>query len=193
MTSIIHPAVYASQLATKAQEELSSASSSLFQAPPRPMHPTPTIGIPERSGPDTPDNPWFVGNRPNPPMPIRTPFQQATIHARNAVEIIGNALTLGASDQLSRDVLNAFGRAKQQAEVGLRELTAKTMVPLNPSRVKLNFDGAGLWLDLARNLIDLELGRTPAPVAPGEPGSPITIKPLEPVIIQLPSPDSEIQ
>lgn len=212
MTSIISPALYATQLASRAQQSLKTASGVLDGTieMPVPLNDLARVGIPEQNGPDTPDNPWFVGpGRPNPALPVRTPFQFAASHARDAIKSIDSALALGSNDSLARDVLSAFGSARQQAEAGLRELTAQTTLPVNPKRVALQFDGAGLWLGLAKNLIHLHSGsvvRPPVttlpvrpteptvPVVPGEPGSPITISPIEePITIQLPSPDSEIQ
>ena len=212
MTSIISPALYATQLTSRAQQSLKTASDVLDGTikVPVPLNDLGRVGIPEQNGPDTPDNPWYVGpGRPNPALPVRTPFQFAAAHAQEALQAIDSALALGSNDSLARDVLSAFGNARHQAEAGLRELTAKSMVPVDPKHVVLQFDGAGLWLDLAKNLIHLHSGsvvRPPVttlpvepteptvPVAPGEPGSPITISPIEePITIQLPSPDSEIQ
>jgi hypothetical protein len=208
MTSIISPALYATQLATRAQQSLKTASDFVDGTleVPVPLHDG-LVGIPEQHGPNTPDNPWYVGpGRPNPALPIRTPFQFAASHARDAIQAIDSALALGANDSLARNVLSAFASARQQAEAGLRELTSPTMNALDTKHVVLQFDGASLWLGLAKNLIHLQNGpvvRPPVttlpveptePVAPGEPGSPITIKPIdEPITIQLPSPDSEIQ
>ena len=202
MTSIISPILYATQMANQAQESLRTATATLNG--PRPMHaPKPDeirIGIPEHNGPDTPDNPWFL----DPIGRERGIFGVAAGHAKDAVSAIDRALNYGVSF-LSNDVREAFGRARQQAEAGARQLTAQTTRPINTEAVMLQFDGAGLWLDLAKNLMQLEQGRphggqppvtilpVDPPVGPGEPGSPITIQPIDPITIQLPSPDSPIQ
>jgi hypothetical protein len=203
MTSIISPALFATQLASRAQQSLKTASDVLDGTieVPVPLNDLGRIGIPEQNGPDTPDNPWYVGpGRPNPAHPVRTPFQFAAAHANEAIQAIDSALALGSNDSLARDVLSAFGNARHQAEAGLLELTAKSMAPVDPKHIVLQFDGASLWLGLAQNQIHLHSGTvvrppvTTLPVAPGEPGSPITISPIEePITVQLPSPDSEIQ
>lgn len=53
MSSFMHPAAYASQLATNAQRSLARASSLLhgFTFMPDPVVPTPGMGIPKRRAP----------------------------------------------------------------------------------------------------------------------------------------------
>ncbi len=172
---------------------------------PRPFEPAPefTVGIPEHNGPDTPDNPWFVG--PKPIAPPQLPNSAALRLAGGAVTAIDQALGLGA--QLSSGVTLAFTRAKEEALAGVRLLGTDPQLPIAPGTPALKFDAAGMWLGLAKNLLSLDHGRpvppvrppvvhppvTTMPVEPGEPGSPITIKPIEPITIQLPSPDSPVQ
>lgn len=216
MTSIISPVLHAKQMAGQARQSLDAATMALVGGDIRPLDPSDfKVGIPEHDGPDTPDNPWFLG-RPQP----QGSFARAARIAEVAVGHIDRALAYGTG-VLSRDVTDAFSRAKEQAVAGVRELTSKTLRPVDPADVKLKFDGAKLWLDMAVNLIDLgrphpgpvappvtTLPVPPAdpdlpvlPVKPGRPEFPITILPVnppvpgraEPITIQLPSPDSPVQ
>ena len=204
MTSIMLPSTYAAQLATQAQDRLAQAARIVRSSDgPRPFEPTPIgrIGIPEENGPDSPDNPWFVA--PKPIMPPYLPNNAAMRLAGGAVTTIDQALALGS--QLSSGVTTAFQRAKDEALAGVRMLQSDPRLPVAPDQPALQFDAAGMWLGLAKNLLTLDEGRPFPPVVhppvtiqpvpgPGEPGSPITIKPIDaPVTIQLPSPDSEIQ
>lgn len=207
MTSIMSPWAYATQLATQAQDRLAQASNLLRNDGPRPFEPTPDlkVGIPEHNGPDTPDNPWFVS--PKPITPPYIPNNAAMRLAGGAVTAINQALGLGA--QLSSGVTLAFTRAKAEAETGVSLLETDPRLPIAPGQPAVKFDAAGMWLGLAKNLLTLDHGQpvppvrppvvhppvTTMPVAPGEPGSPITIQPImpDPITIQLPSPDSEIQ
>lgn len=181
MTSIISPWAYATQLATQAQERLTQASNMLRNNGPRPLEPTPelTVGIPEHNGPDSPDNPWFVG--PTPIMPPYLPNNAALRLAGGAVTAIDQALGLGA--QLSEGVTLAFTRAKAEAETGVSLLGADPQQPIAPGQPALKFDAAGMWLGLAKNLLTLDHGQPRPPVRP----------PVGPITIQLPAPDSEIQ
>lgn len=209
MTSIISPWAYATQLATQAQDRLTQASTALRSGDgPRPLNPAPIrIGIPEQNGPDSPDNPWFVS--PKPIMPPYLPNNAALRLAGGAVTAIDQALGLG--NQLSAGVTTAFQRAKVEALAGVDMLQTDPRMPIAPGNPALQFDAAGMWLGLAKNLLTLDHGQPVPPVrppvvhppvtilpvpGPGEPGSPITIQPImptEPITIQLPNPDSEIQ
>ncbi len=218
MTSMMPPSHYATQLATQAQDRLARASTLLRSGDgPRPLEPTPIrIGIPEQNGPDSPDNPWFVS--PKPIMPPHVPNNGAVRLAGGAVTAIDQALALGS--QLSSGATTAFQRAKDEALAGVRMLQSDPRMPIAPGQPAMQFDAAGMWLGLAKNLLTLD-NRQPVPrvhppvvrppvtiqpvPGPGEPGSPITIKPIDqpkldreilpidPITIQLPSPDSEIQ
>lgn len=176
MTSIISPILYATQMATKAQDSLHTASATLNA--PRPMNAEFRIGIPEHNGPDSPDNPWFIDQ----PGRERGIYGVAAGHAREAVTMIDRALEYGRSF-LSGDVMSAFSRAKEQAEAGVVQLTSPTTMPIDPHDVILQFDGAGLWLGLAKNLIALQDRPQVLP----------TPRLDEPITIQLPSPDSDVQ
>lgn len=205
MTSLMPPTVYATRLATTAQDRLAQASNLVRNDGPRPFEPTPIrVGIPEHNGPDSPDNPWFVS--PKPIMPPYVPNDAAVRLAGGAVTAIDQALALGS--QLSAGVTTAFQRAKDEALAGVRMLESGSQLPIAPGQSAMQFDAASMWLGLAKNLMTLGNDRPVPPVhppvvrppvtilpvpGPGEPGSPITIKPLDPITIQLPSPDSEIQ
>jgi hypothetical protein len=144
-------------------------------------------------------------------------YRAAAVHAHQAITQIDQALSLGASDQLSREVLNAFGQAKQQAETGISMLPTGVNSG-NATGADLQFDGASLWLGIARNLLGFTEGVHPLPpvVRPGEPGSPVTSIPapgvpgspvttipapgepgspitIEPIRVQLPAPGADVQ
>jgi hypothetical protein len=184
MTSIISPWAYATQLATQAQDRLTQAATIVrSNVGPRPFEPTPDlqIGIPEQNGPDSPDNPWFIAPKPiAPPVPNSAALRLAG----GAVTAIDQALGLGAS--LSSGVTTAFTRAKEEALSGVRMLEAGPQLPIAPGASAQQFDAASMWLGLAKNLLTLDHGQPMPPVRP-------PVKPVEPITIQLPSPDSEIQ
>lgn len=206
MTSIISPILHATQMATKAQESLNTATATLNG--PRPMHadkPEFRIGIPEHNGPDTPDNPWFI-DRIGHEHGI---YRVAAGHAREAVASIDSALNYAAGS-FSRDTVEAFTRAKEQAQAGVLQLTSPTTRPVDTNHVVMQFDAAGLWLGLAKSMLQLERPRIgpgpiqppvtilpvdppvdgPTPLYPHNPDGPVS---AEPITIQLPSPDSPIQ
>ena len=176
MTSVISPWAYAAQLATQAQERLATAANLLRSDVPRPFEPV--VGIPEHNGPDSPDNPWFVA-----PQPIIPPVMQNTAALRlagGAVTAIDQALAMGTA--LSSGVRSAFERAKDEALAGVRTLQSPADTPVDKRQVPLQFDAAGMWLGLAKNLLELDRGMQPTqpPVpTPGDPGLPITVKPLD--------------
>ena len=194
MTSIMHPGTYARVNAVQARQELATAANILRGTdiePPKPLDGM--VRIPEMSGPDSPDNPWFVA-------PGRGGNGQAAMtHATKAVDKITAALTVGS--QLGAGSVRALESALQEAQAGVRYLEAPSDLPLAPGQATLQFDAATMWLNLAVNLIDLDMrggGTIPMPrpgtpptdpttppvtilpvPGPGDPGSPITIKPLE--------------
>ncbi len=200
MTSIISPWAYASKLATQAQDRLVQASQIVRSGDaPLPLGAGPIgrIGIPEENGPDSPDNPWFVS--PDPVMPPQTRNDAALRLAGGAVTAIDQALGLG--NQLSSGVTLAFQRAKQDALSGVQMLQSDPNLPIAPGQSALQFDSASMWLGLAKNLLTLDSGQHVAPPvvvrppvttlplpapAPGEPGSPITIKPIDVPVSTMP-------
>jgi hypothetical protein len=162
MTSIISPTLYARQLATAAQQDLKSANDNLTT-------PVPFDGIPGDKG----------GSKVAPTiLPPELVHRAALSAAAHAVQKIDAALALGSTDSLSRQVLSAFASAKTQAEAGIAELSGTIDLPLNVHHVALQFDGASMWLGVARNLLSLGHG---------------TDEPPTKWHVQLPSPDSEIQ
>lgn len=146
-TSVIAPWHAASQRADAAQGKLAEAVSVLTQR--APMHAT--IGIPEQNGPDSPDNPWYIGARP---------YQRA---AQLATEAIADIRTARSMPGLSSDVHAAFDRAAQQALAGVRELTVQTMRPIDIVRVAEQLRSSSLQLGLAKDLIALEHDNTTVP------------------------------
>ncbi|MCW2922169.1 MAG: hypothetical protein JWL76_2043 [Thermoleophilia bacterium] len=159
MTSIMHPALAASRLADQAISSLSVGNDVLLGRDIRPMYE---------------------------PFPGTTPtsrFERAAQHGDNALGHIDHALSFGASGMLSRGVLSAFTNARTEASAGVTLLRAKTMMPLNPNTVVLKFDGAKLWLDMAKSLIQLDLGGN-------RPTEPVVVRP--PVTI-LPVPRPEVE
>lgn len=186
MTGILPPHVQAMTRASQAQAALTSASSEARQ----PSLITPAdpnrIGIPELSGPDTPDNPWYVG--PDATAPA-TGLARAAIFAKEGIGHIDAVLALGT--QLSTGVRSALTNAKDQAEHGVSNIG--TGAPRGKDGgVAIKFDAAGLWLDLARNLIQLE-HRGTVTILPVDPPTAGPTNPDPGRRIQLPSPDSPIQ
>jgi hypothetical protein len=117
------------------------------------------------------------------PAPVPSELADTALHKlTQALEVSG----------LSTDVRTALTRAHEQALAGARLLTAPAAtVRVDRTKLALSFDGAAMWADLAANLIDLDLkGRPSAPV---DVEPPVTILPVEPITIQLPPSDSEIQ
>lgn len=188
MTSIMHPGTYARMNAVQAKQALADAATVLR-----------------------------TGTSVNPGQPsIGVPADQAAIlHAERGIRHIGTAL--GVQNQVSSGVVTALNAARDQASSGVRYLQTGDALPVDRNQVPGIFDAATMWLDLAVNLIDLDMrgGRpgttipvprpgtppmppvTTMPVRPGEPGSPITILPvpgdLPEFDIQLPHPDSPVQ
>lgn len=185
MTSI-DPRSYVINLAQGAQRSLDAATAALVGGDIRPMD-GPRIGIPEQNGPDTPDNPWFMQR----PEPVGS-FTRAARIAGEAVRQIDEALSLSGSASLSHDVLVAFGQAKNEAVAGVRQLTAQTTRPIDPMGVKMQFDGAKVWLDTAQQLMLLQTPDRPRPGVPPvvtipRPGMPpVTTMPVPPVDPSLP-------
>lgn len=153
MTSIMHPALAASRIADQALNSLSAGNDVLLGREIRPMHE---------------------------PFPGTTPtsrFVRAAQHGDNALGHIDRALSYGASDMISRGVLSAFSHARTEAQNGVTLLRAKTMAPLDPNSVVLRFDASKLWLDMAKSLIQLDLGG-PRPTDPVVVRPPVTILPV---------------
>ncbi|MCW2927601.1 MAG: hypothetical protein JWM86_1569 [Thermoleophilia bacterium] len=179
-TSVIAPWLAASQLATSAQAKLDAAIDALTFDPRTALQ----VGIPEHNGPDTPDNPWFIGT---------PPFADAAALASSAITEIARASGMGG---LSAQVRAAFDGASSQALAGVRQLTAMTTRPIDGAKVAQQFLEASSLLGVATQLIAAEHGGVVRP--------PITILPVDPPVtrppnpqpnwrIQLPSPDSPIQ
>lgn len=146
MTSIVSPLVYATLLATKAQDNLAQASTLLRGAGYSP-----------------------ASESANPTPPIH-PSNGADRLADNAIQAIDRALAIGVS--LSTDVTTAFTRAKDQALAGVAAL----QTPNAPHSPVLSFDAAGMWLGLAKNLLAVEQGGTqpnPGVIQLPDPSSPI--------------------
>jgi len=136
------------------------------------------FGIPEQNGPDSPDNPWFV-RKPQPTAPP-TGLSQAATHAIAAVELLDQTLALG--DQISDRVRTALTNGRREAQTGVGIIRRGIVAP-HGEHLPMRFDAAGLWVDMARSFIQLELGvkdptRVPHAVVPD---------------IQLPAPDAPIQ
>lgn len=155
MTSIMHPALAASRLADQARNSLTAANDVLLGQDVRPMHEP------------------FPGTSPS------TRFARAAVHGDTALGHINQALGMGANDSLSRPVISAFLSAQREAQQGVHMLRAKTLVPADPNQIVLTFDGAKLWLDMAKSLIQLDLGGIrPLPTAPIVVRPPVTILPV---------------
>jgi hypothetical protein len=182
MTSVISPTLFARVNAAQAATSLGAASSSLRADVDLPVNPQPPlVGIPEHNGPDSPDNPWFIGTPDRHPV---DPGAAAVAHARTAVERLTASLSVG--NAIGTDVRSALMNAKAEAEAGVRVLTnPPANARIGRTQVALQFDGAALWANLAVSLIDLnQQGRRPEK----------SIEPLpNPGHIQLPPPGAEIQ
>jgi hypothetical protein len=153
MTSIMHPALAASRLADQALLSLNSANATLVGGDIRPMH-EPFPGNPSAG------------------------FARAAKFGDVALGHIDHALSFGAGDLLSRGVISAFSHARTEAQNGVNLLRAKTLMPLNPHTVVLRFDSSKLWLDMAKSLIQLDLGGS-RPTEPIVVRPPVTILPVE--------------
>jgi hypothetical protein len=181
MTSIMHPTTYADRLASSAKASLANASA-VLRGRPDDFNKIGTpdfnrIGIPEHNGPDSPDNPWFIA----PEDRIMSPAMEAAQHAIAAVKSLDSAL--GVAGDLSKDVTTALTRARDEAKAGVLTLSSPTTMPLDMPRVALQFDGAVLWIDLARNLMRLEQSnRVDVPVTIMPVTNPIDL-PVPPVTI----------
>lgn len=182
MTSIIAPWAAATRLASTAQARLADASRELrHQAPPRPIPVDEfRVGIPEHSGPDAPDNPWFIAPPVDERPAAESPVAIARSKAAEAVANIDRAIALGSG--LSAGTVLAFTRAREEALLGVRSLSSHPMELQDAKEAALQFDAAGLWLGLAKNLIALGNNTLPLPI-----GTP------DPITIQLPDPTSPIQ
>lgn len=160
MTSIMHPGTYARMNAVQARQALADAATVLR-----------------------------TGTSVEPGMPsIGVPADQAAIlHAHRGIRHIETSL--GVQDQVSAGVVTALTAARDQASAGVRYLEATDTLPVQGGHVPGVFDAATMWLDLAVNLIDLDMngGRPqPAPAPAPRPGTP----PMPPVTI-LPVPGIE--
>lgn len=131
MTSIMHPSLAASRIADQALNALTAGNNVLLGQEVRPMHE---------------------------PFPGASTFARAAVHGETALGHIDRALGLGASDLLSRPVMSAFANARNEALTGVDMLRSKTLLPADPNAVVLKFDGAKLWLDMAKSLLQLDLG-----------------------------------
>jgi hypothetical protein len=157
MTSIMHPGTYARLHAVQAKQSLSDAATVLRNDLPTEPIEKGRVGIPEHNGPDSPDNPWFIG-RPNPDF--IDPAQQATIHANTGISHITTAL--GVESELSAGVVTALNRAREDALTGVRILNPAPNELWDTSAAPLRFDASTMWLDLAVNLLDLDMRGAPA-------------------------------
>ncbi len=131
MTSIMHPALAASRIADQALNSLTAGNDVLLGQEVRPMHE---------------------------PPPGTSTFARAAVHGETALGHISRALGMGVNNSLSRPVMSAFLSAQSEAQTGVHMLRATTLVPADPNQVVLKFDGAKLWLDMAKSLIQLDLG-----------------------------------
>jgi hypothetical protein len=92
------------------------------------------------------------------------PYSNNTLAVRSAnqaVVLIDRAISFGAGNLLPKDVLDAFGRAKEQASAGVLQLTAQTLRAVSPADVALQFDAASMWLGVAKNLLGFTTPRNP--------------------------------
>jgi hypothetical protein len=154
MTSIMHPALAASRFADQAIQSLTSVNDVLLGNEIRPMH-----------------EPF--------PGTTGSTFSRAAVHGDQALAFIDSALSMGINGShglISDDVIKAFDSARTQAQEGVTMLRAKTLMPVDPNRLALKFDGAKLWLDIAKSYIALDLRRPTNPVVPQPP---VTILPVE--------------
>lgn len=181
MTSIMHPGTYARVNAVQAKQSLQEAASVLRHDGPMPFDGA-KVGIPEHNGPDSPDNPWFIKPQHGGSAGFPNPYQIATQHANDAMDKLTTAL--GVQSELSTGAVTALNQARREALAGVHALT--DTAGLHDGRgIALTFDASSMWIDLAVNLIDLDMkgGRPPVTIlpvpGPGEPGSPITIKPID--------------
>lgn len=187
MTSIMHPGTYARMNAIQARQSLVNAATVLHNG--GPLEPgKPSIGVPAE--------------------------QAALMHAEKGMRHLRTAL--GVEGQLSRGAVTALSAARDQAAVGVRHLGSPTSALVDRTHVGQQFDAATMWLDLAINLIDLEMraprpgATTPSPRPGTPPMPPVTILPLPraddatilpfpgdrdlPTFeVQLPHPDSPVQ
>lgn len=157
MTSIMHPGTYARVNAIQAKQSLQDAATTLRNDRPKPLH-APAID----SG--------FI-----------PPYMNATRLATAGVSKLDAAL--GMRNDLSHGVVTALESARATALDGVRSL-GDTKGLHDGRSIALTFDASAMWIDLAVNLIDLDMrgGRPPVTIlpvpGPGEPGFPVTIKPI---------------
>ncbi|MCB0877829.1 MAG: hypothetical protein KDC46_02460 [Thermoleophilia bacterium] len=167
MTSIMHPGTYARIHATNASQALKAASQAL-RGPGEGM-----VGIPERSGPDTPDNPWFVD-------PAERILDNGLVaRAQSSIALKELTAALSVSRELSSGVVTALTNAQEQATAGHTMLVnPPTDVRIDRNNIALQFDAGSMWADLAVQLIDLDMrGGRPTP-GPGGELPPVTILPV---------------
>ncbi|MCW2922945.1 MAG: hypothetical protein JWM98_349 [Thermoleophilia bacterium] len=169
MTSLLPPYVFALAQASQASTALANAAVTARDAElgrsPLPDAAPGLVRIPEMSGPDSPDNPFFVA--PEPTVPA-TGLARAAIYGEQGIGHIDQALAVGT--QLSAGVVTAFTNARSEALLGVESIRKGAASLLAPGAVALKFDAAGLWLGMARNLLQLENGGITRP--------PVTILPV---------------
>lgn len=170
MTSIMHPGTYARVNAVQAKQALADAATVLR-----------------------------TGTSLDPSKPsIAVPADQAAVlYAERGIRHI--TTSLGVGNKVSAGVVTALSAARDQASAGVRHLGTADQLPVHGGQAPGLFDAATMWLDLAVNLIDLDMrgGRTPQPapitILPLPVDVPATTMPVPSFDVQLPHPDSQVQ